>query len=93
MKKAKIFPQPVEPYDIIAHLEQVEADKASKLDYYPWSARILGVLCGAILWGLIFVLVFGLWLGSNDISANTLLSSFAIGAGLASCFSVPFLWK
>ena len=93
MKKQKIFPAPVEPYDVVAHLEQIEADKATQIDHYLWSARVAGILCGMVLWGVIFLLVFGLWLGGNYVTANTLISSFAIGAGLAFCFSVPFLWK
>lgn len=91
--KKRIFPQPVESYDVLKHIEQIEANRVAQLDHYPWDARALGVLFGMVLWGLIFAFIFGLWLGGAFVTATTLLCSFLIGAGLAFVFSVPFLWK
>lgn len=91
MKKQKIFPPPVQPYDAAKHLREMEATAAEKLDHYPWSARALGVVVAALFWAVLAAVVFGLWLGGAD--KDALLYSFLIGGGASLVFSLPFLWK
>lgn len=89
--KTKIFPKKAPRYNAADDIARYQ-EQLNSLDYRPWGARILAALAAALLWGIVFVLIFGFGIPHND-DPGDLFACFVIGAGLPLVFSVPFLWK
>lgn len=90
--KSKIFPPPVAPYDAAEHLDRIRKQEEDQLDYYPWGARILAILCGGVIWGLILVFILCFWISGQN-TFGDYAAAFALGFSIPVIFSVPFLWK
>lgn len=90
--KTKLFPPPVAPYDVLGHVAKLRAEELSKIDPYPWAPRVLAVLLGGVVWGLIFVLVLCVWLSGNS-SFGDVSAAFALGFIIPVVISSPFLWR
>lgn len=90
--KTKLFPPPVAPYDAAEHLDRIKQQEEAGIDYYPWLPRVLATIAGGVLWGLVFVLIFCVWISGND-SFGDIIAAFSLGFIIPVIFSIPFLWK